>query len=201
MTQAQTAPGTRKFFVASLLISATLVAPFIVLEWVNRRTFREDFPFVLFTLMSLHSLLIVVSLTPAIQRLRAERSLRALKLGHWVGLLLGAFLVYVYVNVVIDQLPCFPASSECRIATKAMPPNNRWQPTVRVMPAVTIVGQGVGPPSRRASKIASGENTMTIKDIKKIPSARIDPRRPTSGSTGQAFGQPVGQFVGRGTGC
>jgi hypothetical protein len=42
---------------------------------------------------------------------------------------------------------------------------------------------------------------MTIKDIKKIPSARIDPRRPTSGSTGQAFGQPVGQFVGRGTGC
>ena len=113
MTQDQAAPGTLKSFVASLLISATLVAPFIVLQWVNRRTFHEDFPFVLFTFMSLHSLFIVLLLTPALQRLQAERSLRALKLGHWVGLLVGAFLVYVYANVVIDQLPCFLGVPNC----------------------------------------------------------------------------------------
>ena len=35
MTQDQAAPGTLKSFVASLLISATLVAPFIVLQWVK----------------------------------------------------------------------------------------------------------------------------------------------------------------------
>jgi len=113
MTQDQAATGILKSFVASLLISATLVAPFIVLQWVNRRTFHEDFPFVLFTFMSLHSLFIVLLLTPALQRLRAERSLRALKLGHWVGLLLGVFLVYVYANVVIDQLPCFLGVPNC----------------------------------------------------------------------------------------
>ena len=101
------APGTLKSFGALLLISATLVAPFIVLELVNRRTFHEDFPFVLFTLMSLHSLFIILLLTPALRRLRAERSLRALGLGHWAGLLLGLFLVIVYATVVIDQLPCF----------------------------------------------------------------------------------------------
>ena len=113
MTQEQAATGIRKSFVASLLISAALVAPFIVLEWVNRRTFDEDFPFVLFIFMSLHSLLMVVLLTPAFQRLRVERSPSALKLGHWVGLLLGLFLVYVYVNVIIDQFPCFLGVPNC----------------------------------------------------------------------------------------
>jgi drug/metabolite transporter (DMT)-like permease len=112
-TQSQASPRSLKFFVASLLISLTLVAPFIVLQWVNRRTFDEVFPFVLFTFMSLHSLFIVLLLTPALQRLRTERSPRTLKPGHWIGLLLGVFLVYVYVNVVIDQLPCFLGVPNC----------------------------------------------------------------------------------------
>lgn len=113
MTQAQAAPGTLKSFVAPLWISATLVAPFIALQAVNRRTFHEEFPVVLFTFMSLHSLFIVLLLTPALRRLRAERSLRALKLIHWAGLLLGAFLGYAYADVVIDQLPCFLGVPNC----------------------------------------------------------------------------------------
>jgi hypothetical protein len=111
--QDHAAPGTLKSFGASLLISATLVAPFIVLQLVNRRVFHEDFPFVLFTFMSLHSLLIVLSLRPALRRLRAERSLRALGVGHWAGLLLGVLLVFVYANVVMDQLPCFLGVPNC----------------------------------------------------------------------------------------
>ena len=113
MTQHQASPRTLKSFVASLLISATLVAPFIVLQWANRRTFHEDFPYVLFTFMSIHSLFIVLLLTPALGRLRTARSPRALKLGHWVALLLGVFLAIVYVNVVIDQLPCFLGVPNC----------------------------------------------------------------------------------------
>lgn len=113
MAQDQAAPGTLRSLVASLLISATLVAPFIVLEWVNRRTFHEEFPFVLFAFMSLHSLFVVFLLTPALRRLQKERSLRALKLGHWAGLLLGALLGYAYVDLVIDQLPCFLGVPNC----------------------------------------------------------------------------------------
>lgn len=105
--------GTLTAFVAPLLVSATLVAPFIALQWVNRRTLHEGFPFVLFTFMSLHSLFIVLLLTPALRRLRAEGSLRALKLGHWAGLLLAAFLGYAYADVVIDQLPCFLGVPNC----------------------------------------------------------------------------------------
>jgi len=113
MTQDQAAPGTLKSLIAPLLISATVVAPFIVLQLVNRRALHEDFPFVLFTFMSLHSLIVVLLLTPALRRLRAERSLRALKLGHWAGLLLGAFLGYVFADVVIDQFPCFLGVPNC----------------------------------------------------------------------------------------
>ena len=113
MTQDQTAPGTVKSFVTSLLISATLVAPFIVLQWVNRRAFHEDFPFVLFTFMSLHSLFIVLSLRPTWRRLRSERRLGALKVSHWAGLVLSGFLIFVYAGVVIDQLPCFLGVPNC----------------------------------------------------------------------------------------
>ncbi len=113
MTHDEAAPRTPKPFVAPLLITAALVAPFIVLQWSNRRTIHEEFPFVLFTFMSLHSLFIVLSLTPVLRRLRAQGSLRALKLGHWAGLLLGAFLVFLYADVVMDQLPCFLGVPNC----------------------------------------------------------------------------------------
>ena len=113
MTQAQAAPGTLRSFVSSLLVSATLVAPFIVLQWVNRRTLREDFPFVLFTFMSLNALFIVLSLTPALRHLRAERSLRGLKPGPRAGLILGALLGLAFANLVIDQLPCFLGVPNC----------------------------------------------------------------------------------------
>ena len=113
MTQDQASSGVLKLFVTSLLISATLVAPFIVLQWANRRAFHEDFPFVLFTFMSLHSLLIILLLAPALRRLRSERNLKALKLGHWAGLVLSAFLTCAYANVVIDQLPCFLGVPNC----------------------------------------------------------------------------------------
>ena len=102
-----------KSFVTPLLISSTLVAPFIVLQWVNRRAFYEAFPFVLFTFMSLHSMFSVLLATPALRHLRSERNLRALKLGQWAGLVLSAVLIFAYADVVIDQLPCFLGVPNC----------------------------------------------------------------------------------------
>ena len=100
-------------FVTPLLISSTLVAPFIVLQLITRTAFHEDFPFVLFTFMSLHSLLIVLLLTPVVRRLRSERDLRVLQLGHWAGLAVSVVLISAYADVVIDQLPCFLGVPNC----------------------------------------------------------------------------------------
>ena len=113
MAQDQAAPGVLKSFVTSLSIAAALVAPFIVLQLVNRRAFDEDFPVVLFIFMSVHSLLIALLLTPALRRLRSEGTLSALKLGHWAGLALSAVLIFAYAGVVLDQLPCFLGVPNC----------------------------------------------------------------------------------------
>ena len=105
--------ATFRSFVVLLLISAALVAPFVVLQLVNRRAFHEEFPVVLFIFMSVHSLLIVLLLTPALRRLRSEGRLSALNVGHWTGLLLGAVLACAYAGVVLDQLPCFLGVPNC----------------------------------------------------------------------------------------
>jgi len=113
VTQDQAEHGALKAFGVMLAISAALVVPFMVLEGVNRRAYQDGFPLVLFSFMWLHALIIVLSLAPALRRLRAERRLRALGPGHWAGLLLGGFLVFVYVNVVIDQWLCFLGVPNC----------------------------------------------------------------------------------------
>jgi len=74
---------------------------------------HEEFPFALFTFMLLHSLLIVLSLTPALRNIRAQRSLRSMTLGHWAGLVLGIVLTYAYADVVVDQFPCFLGRPNC----------------------------------------------------------------------------------------
>jgi hypothetical protein len=106
-------PKSVEAFGRSLLISSGLVWPFFLLELVNRRTFHEAFPVVLFAFMFLHSLLIVLLLTPALRRLREAGHLRALKLGHWTGLALGAFLILGYAELVVDQMPCFLGVPNC----------------------------------------------------------------------------------------
>ncbi|MBP8107760.1 MAG: hypothetical protein KBG20_11560 [Caldilineaceae bacterium] len=113
MTQNRAVVGTLKSFGATLLISGMLVLPFLVMQVVNRRAMHEEFPFVLFTFMSLHSLFIVLLLAPALGRLSAEKSLRGLGFGHWLGILLGVALLVVYANVIIDQLPCFLGVPNC----------------------------------------------------------------------------------------
>lgn len=113
MMQDHAISGILKSFRTSLLISATLVVPFIGLELVNRWTYHEEFPFMLFTFMSLYSLFIVLLLSPVLRKLIAEKSVRALRLSHWVGLILGVLLIVIYTNVVIDQLPCFLGVQKC----------------------------------------------------------------------------------------
>ena len=100
----------------SLLISLTFVVPFIVLQWVNRRAFDDNFPFVLFTVPSagLPTSLFHWSVSDAgLVAASGRRRLRALKLGHWAGLVVSAVLISAYVNVVVDQLPCFLGVPNC----------------------------------------------------------------------------------------
>ena len=54
--------------VGTLGLSAIMVAPLVLLQWINRRSVNEEFPWVLFTFMLLHASLIVTVLKTALQR-------------------------------------------------------------------------------------------------------------------------------------
>lgn len=102
-------------FAAQALVSALLVAPFLVLEWVNRRATQRDFPVALFLVMSLHALLIVRLLTPARRHLREERRLGALKAGHWAGLSLAVLLGYALCRSDFRPASLLPGRVELRL--------------------------------------------------------------------------------------
>jgi hypothetical protein len=104
------APGT---FVVPLLVSASLVAPFIILEWVNRSATAPEFPVALFVFMALHSLLMVFALAPTVRRVLAARSITELTPAHWGGILFGALLIVLYAAAIIDQWPCFMGVPNC----------------------------------------------------------------------------------------
>jgi hypothetical protein len=104
---------TMRSFAITMLTSAGLVAPFFVLQWINRRAFDEDFPVALFTFMALNALLVVLASMPAFGRFQSEGTLKRLRFGHWAGVALSVVLAIVYVNVVIDQLPCFLGVPNC----------------------------------------------------------------------------------------
>ena len=97
----------------ALLVSAALVAPFMVLEWVNRTPVSPEFPIALFVFMSLHASLMVFALTPALRRFRIERTIAGLNPRHWGGLVVAVVLAVLYVFAVVDQWPCFLGAPNC----------------------------------------------------------------------------------------
>lgn len=97
----------------SVLIGLLSTIPFVVLEWVNRRDYAEDFPFVLFGMMWLMAAVSTAILAPIIKDMRAGKSLKS----NWVSLLVrGVILVGVVIgwaSLVADQMPCFLGVRYC----------------------------------------------------------------------------------------
>ena len=107
------APTPVRSLAGPILAGAALVLPFAAMQLINRRVFDEGFPFVLFAFMSAHALAIAFLMTPALRQRRAGKPLSGLHLSHWARLALGAILVYAYVGVIADQMPCFLGVPNC----------------------------------------------------------------------------------------
>jgi hypothetical protein len=84
-----------------------LVLPFMILEWVNRREFHEEFPLALFGILWLLPFIFIAILLPLVKdictgaRLLANPVMLLLR----VGIL--TLVTVLWVGTVIDQLPCF----------------------------------------------------------------------------------------------
>ena len=100
-------------FKVPVITSFMLVLPLMIMEVVNRRSFNEGFPILLFIVMWLLPVIFLLILTPMIRTVRAGNSL----LGSPIKLLLSiAFLVLiaiVWTSALVDQMPCFLGVPNC----------------------------------------------------------------------------------------
>lgn len=113
MTHKTNAGKSIRLFGQSLLAGAALVLPFLAMQLVNRRTYAEEFPVVLFAFMLANTVMIALLVIPVVQRVWVHKSTKALGGLHWIGLLLGVGLLWVYGQVLLDQMPCFVGLLNC----------------------------------------------------------------------------------------
>lgn len=100
-------------FRSPAIISSILVLPFVILEWVNRRGFDEDFPFPLFGIMWMLPLAFIVILNPVVRDLRAGNRLTANPAGLLAGAAILFLIGWLWTGILLDQMPCFLGVPNC----------------------------------------------------------------------------------------
>lgn len=89
------------------LLSLLLVLPLMLMELVNRRQFDEDFPIILFAVMWLLPVIFIVILMPIVRTIRAGNSILANPISLFLRVAFLSLIAVVWVNALIDQMPCF----------------------------------------------------------------------------------------------
>jgi hypothetical protein len=99
---------------SSLITSFSLVLPFMILELVNRRSFHEDFPIVLFGLLWLLPVAFIIVLTPIVRNARgAGNSILANPINLLLAVTILVVIALMWGGLLIDQLPCFLGVPNC----------------------------------------------------------------------------------------
>ena len=89
------------------ILSLLLVTPFMVMEVVNRRNFKEDFPVALFGVMWLLPVVFLLILVPVVRSARAGNPPMANPVKFLLSISLLVLIVIVWVGILLDQMPCF----------------------------------------------------------------------------------------------
>ncbi|MEW5938447.1 MAG: hypothetical protein AB1750_02190 [Chloroflexota bacterium] len=95
------------------ILSFLLILPFMLLEWINRRSFNEGYPIVLFVILWLLPVIFLVALTPIVRNVRAGNGLLANPAMLLFRVALMGLVAFVWTSLLIDQLPCFMGVQYC----------------------------------------------------------------------------------------
>jgi hypothetical protein len=95
------------------IISLLLVLPFMILEWVNRRNLHEGFPIALVGLMWLLPILFIISMMPILRNIRAGNNIIATPVILLLRVVFLPFIAWLWVSLLIDQMPCFLGVPNC----------------------------------------------------------------------------------------
>jgi hypothetical protein len=94
-------------------ISAILVFPLLILEWVNRRAFQEGFPIPLFAILWLLPVVFMFILAPVVRNVRAGKRTTGKPLILALRVVLMLLIAWLWINILVDQMPCFLGVPSC----------------------------------------------------------------------------------------
>jgi hypothetical protein len=106
-------PGTPGNLKAAVIGSSVLVLPFMILELVNRRDFPNGFPIPLFGFMWLMAVAFIVILMPIVRSRQAAHQTMPSSLSVLARVALLIVIAWLWVGLVIDQMPCFLGVPNC----------------------------------------------------------------------------------------
>lgn len=102
---------------SSAIISFLSVLPFMILELVNRETFRrnfhESFPIFIFGFLWLLSVVFILILVPIVRNVRAGNRVMAHPINLLLKVVFLALIALMWGRILIDQLPCFIGVPNC----------------------------------------------------------------------------------------
>jgi len=105
------------YFLHRLKISAILgfliILPFIFMEVVNRWQYHEGFPVKLFIVLWLEPAALIMILMPVLQSIKNKESIFANPLILMIRIIFMTFIAIAWINVIIDQMPCFLGVPNC----------------------------------------------------------------------------------------
>jgi hypothetical protein len=92
------------------LVASGLVLPLLLLEWINREDFLQNFPLVLFVVLWVLPFAFVLLWPVAF-----KDGLKSWGGGtsKWVAVALLLLLGWMWFSIVIDQMPCFMGVPNC----------------------------------------------------------------------------------------
>lgn len=103
-------PGNLK---TAVIGSSVLVLPFIILELVNLRDSPHGFPIPLFGFMWLMALAFILILMPILRSRQTTNQTVPSSLSFLARIVLLMLIAWVWVSLVVDQMPCFLGVPNC----------------------------------------------------------------------------------------
>ena len=99
---------------SSAIISFLILLPFMILEWATRSNLpRSNASGILFVIMWLLPMLSMLTMMPIMRNVRAGNSIAANPIRLVFRVVFSAWLVWMWVALVMDQMPCFLGGSGC----------------------------------------------------------------------------------------
>jgi len=99
---------------SSAIISFLLLIPFIILEWATRAdASRTNASMMLWVILWLLSMMFLVILIPVVRNVRAGNILMANSVSLLPRVFFLVVLAWMWVALIIDQMPCFLGGSGC----------------------------------------------------------------------------------------